>query len=93
MSKQLKTHDMIREAQSHLGSDASNKDIKDYCSANYGVSPISQTIYSAIGSEWSRSADRLSARELADSRAFVRTKFNGDSDKAVFAINMIERIR
>ena len=87
------THEMIREAQSALGTDATNKDIKQYCKDNYGVEPISQTIYSAIGSEYSRQAERITAKELSDSKKFVRKSFDGDKDKAAFAIGLIGKIK
>ena len=84
---------MIREAQTDIGADATNKEIKEYCTTKYGITPISQTIYSAIGSEWSRTADNVSARELADSKRFVRQKFNGDKNKAILALNIIGKIQ
>ena len=87
------TSAMIREAQTDIGSCATNSEIKAYCTKKFGITPISQTIYSAIGSEWSRTADNVSARELADSKRFVRQKFDGDKDKAILAINIIGRIQ
>jgi hypothetical protein len=82
------THQMIREAKSELGNAVTNKQVKEYCFSKYGVKPLSQTIYSAIGSEWSRSAERISAQELLDSKRFVRHSFNGDKDKALLAIDL-----
>lgn len=93
MIKQLSTHEMIRNAQTDLGVDASNKEIKKYCEDNYGVTPISQTIYSAIGSEYSRQAERITAKELSDSKKFVRKSFDGDKEKAAFAIGLIGKIK
>ena len=86
------THDMIREAVSILGNEATNREIKLYCDDKYGVKPISQTIYSCLGSEWSRTAESISAKELSDSKRFVRTKFSGDKDKAIRVINLIGHI-
>ncbi len=86
------THNMIREAQKHLGNDVSNKDVKQYCYENYGVSPMSQTIYSAIGSEWSRAAENISAKELVDSKKFVKRTFKGDKEKAHLAIDLIGQL-
>tara|TARA_Y100000592_G_scaffold98975_1_gene173536 strand:+ start:216 stop:497 length:282 start_codon:yes stop_codon:yes gene_type:complete len=93
MIRQLSKHEMIREAQDVLGKDASNKQIKQYCNDNFGVTPISQTIYSAIGSEFSRSAESISAKELCDSKKFVKKTFNGDRDKAHLAIDLVGRFR
>lgn len=92
MNNTTSTHDKIREALSVIGNDATNKQIKEYCQEHFGMTPISQTIYSCIGSEWGRQAERLSAKELSDSKKFVRSKFEGDTSKAIFAISMIDRV-
>lgn len=93
MPTKQSTSSMIREAQFDLGSHATNQQIKDYCNEKYGLTPISQTIYSAIGSEWSRRADNISVKELSDIKIFIRKKFNGDKDKAIIALNIIDKIK
>ena len=92
MNNKPSTHKMIREAQDNLGNDVSNKDVKKYCYEKYGITPLSQTIYSAIGSEWSRSADNISARELVDSKKLLRKTFKGDKKKAHLAIDLVAQL-
>lgn len=88
-----KTNEMIREAQLSIGRDASNKDIKLYCSSKYGVQPLSQAIYSCLGSEYSRKAERVTVRELSDCKRFIRKTFDGDMERAYLALELVEDFR
>jgi hypothetical protein len=85
--------DCIREAQKELGFDCTNKQIQRYCQEHYGKKPISQTINSAIGTEYSRQANQLTANQLADTKRFIKKHFNNDANALFSCINLINGIK
>lgn len=89
MIAELTTNDMIREAQEQLGLTATNKEIKHWCDSKYNVIPMSQAIYSCLGSESSRIAETFTAKEVSDGKKFIKKGFEGNYDRAYQVIRLI----
>jgi hypothetical protein len=83
----------IREAYLALGFDCTNKQIQKHCLQNYDKKPISQTINSAIGTEYSRQANKLTANQLADTKRFIKKHFNNDESGLLSCVNLIKGLK
>jgi hypothetical protein len=90
MRKEKTISETIREAFSELGINASNKQIKKYVLDKYKRKVISQTINSAIGTEYSRQANKLTANQLADTKKFVAKTFDGDANGLFTCLNLMK---
>ena len=93
MQKEKTISSIIREAFGELGVNASNRQIKEYVLEKYKRKVISQTINSAIGTEYSRQANKLTANQLADTKRFIKKHFNNDESGLLSCINLIKGLK
>ena len=74
----MKQCEKIRIIRDQLGTNASNAEIQDAYTDQYGNRPSSQALYATLGSERERKLESISGKQMADVKRTAKKSFDNN---------------